>query len=330
MPVRIILIGAVVFLAAWFTVLRPKPETVDVPQVQSAATPQSGLGRAVDKAKVAAGKAVDKATATSTPAPATAATTTTTAPAPTPAPAPPVAIPAEALAKLPSDVAGALKDRKVLVLGVFADDPKAWRPLADDDRYVRNALRKTNRYDGDVFVKHVGISKLSTYGPLVNDLHVTQSPSVVLIGPDLKGTVLTGYADRVALNQAIADVRRSSITPTITDTYLRTANKICGRYETRYTRWSRPTIRGAKADKAAGKSMVAIIRQYRREIARTPAPTKWKGLKAKWVKVMTMRENAAAAVVNGKTATFDSRAARSLDQAFDAAGLTDCTFIRRS
>src|SRR5262245_23660600 len=129
MPVRIILIGAVVFLAAWFTVLRPKPESVDVPNIETAATPQSGLGRAVDKAKAAAGKAVDKAVATSTPAAATSTTTTTPAPTATPA-APPVDIPAEALAKLPSDVAGALKDRKVLVLGVFSDEGKPWRPVA--------------------------------------------------------------------------------------------------------------------------------------------------------------------------------------------------------
>ena len=53
MPVRILLIGAVVFLAAWFTVLRPKPESVDVPNIKSAATPQSHLGKAVDKAKAA-------------------------------------------------------------------------------------------------------------------------------------------------------------------------------------------------------------------------------------------------------------------------------------
>src|SRR4051812_34911768 len=221
MPVRILLIGAVVFLAAWFTVLRPKPASFDTPPVKTAATPQSGLGKAVDKAKAVAGKAV----ATATPASTTSASPTTAAPTATPAPAtPPVAIPAETLAKLPSDVAGALHDHKVLVLGVFADKAKPWRPMADDDRYVRNALRKTNRYDGAVFVKHVAISNLSTYGPLVNDLHVTQSPSVVVIGSDLKGTVLTGYADRVALNQTIADARRTSISPTITDSYLRQAN----------------------------------------------------------------------------------------------------------
>src|SRR5262249_5433417 len=154
----------------------------------------------------------------------------------------------------------ALKDRKILVLGVFADDPKTWRPLADDDRYVRNALRKTNRYDGQVFVKQVGISELSTYGPLVNDLHVSQSPSVVLIGPDLKGTVLTGYADRISLNQAIADVRRASIDPAITDSYLRQANQLCGRYETRATRWSLPTVRGKVPERASYVRIEAIVK----------------------------------------------------------------------
>ena len=94
-----------------------------------------------------------------------------------PAAQPPIAIPAEELAKLPKDVAAALKERKILVLGVFADGATEWRPMADDDRYVRNALRKTNRYDGDVVVKQVAVSKLSTYGSLVNDLDVNQSPS---------------------------------------------------------------------------------------------------------------------------------------------------------
>ena len=79
--------------------------------------------------------------------------------------------------------------------------------MADDDRYVRNALRRTNRYDGDVVVKHVDISKLSTYGALVNDLHVNQSPTVVVIDRELKGRVLTGYVDRISINQTIADAR---------------------------------------------------------------------------------------------------------------------------
>ena len=72
-------------------------------------------------------------------------------------------------------------ERKVLVLAVLSKDAKPWRPVADDDRYVNNALKKTNRYQGDVVVKRVAFDNLSTYGPLVNDLDVGQSPSIVVI-----------------------------------------------------------------------------------------------------------------------------------------------------
>ena len=130
------------------------------------------------------------------------------------------------------------------MLGVFADEATNWRPMADDDRYVRNALKKSNRYDGEVFAKNIDLAQLSTYGPLVNDLGVTQSPSVVVIDRNLKGTVLTGYVDRIAINQAIADARRASIDPAIEDEFLRSANELCARFKLRYSRFSGPTIHG--------------------------------------------------------------------------------------
>ncbi len=146
MPVRILLIGAVVFLAAWFTILRPKPAAVDAPQLTqttttapaATSTPETALGRAVAKAKAVA-------VATSTPAAAgtqTQTQTATTAATATPTPVPAVNVPAEELAKLPKDVAGALTSHKVLVLAVLSDEISKIRPLADDDRYVRNSLRQ--------------------------------------------------------------------------------------------------------------------------------------------------------------------------------------------
>ena len=208
---------------------RPPTTSTTTTTPAATSTPQTSLGKAVDAAKKAAG-AKTEATATATPATGTA---TTSAPDVKAEPAAAAAIPAEALAKYPKDVARALKARKVLVLGVLSEDAKPWRPLADDDRYVRNYLKHVNRYDGQVFVKPVGLDKLSTYGTLVNDLGVTQSPSVVVIDRNLKGTVLTGYVDRVAINQVIADARRDSISPNITDAYLRKANALCGHLETR-------------------------------------------------------------------------------------------------
>jgi hypothetical protein len=242
-----------VFLAAWFTVLRPKGEaTVPPPTTTTtappAATPQTGLGRAVDAARKVAGKAA--ATTAQPAATAAAGTTATKATTSTPnvkvEPAAISAVPAEALAKLPTDVAGALKARKVLVLAVLSKDAKPWRPVADDDRYVNNALKKTNRYKGDVVVKRVAFDNLSTYGPLVNDLDVSQSPSVVIIDRDLKGTVLTGYVDTVSINQAIVDARQNSIHPNVSNDYLRDINSLCTNWETKARTWSHPTVDGKK------------------------------------------------------------------------------------
>jgi hypothetical protein len=342
-PVRILLIGAVVFLAAWFTLLRPK--AAEVPPLTTStttttpvatSTPQTGLGKAVAAAKSAAGKAV----ATATPATG-AATTTTTQPEPKAQAPATAAIPAAALAKLPKDVAGALETRHVVVLAVLADDAKPWRPLADDERYVRNALRKVNRYDGKVFVKQVPAAQLSTYSSLVNDLHVTQTPSVVVIDRNLKGKVLTGYVDRIAINQAIVDARRDSIEPDVGDDYLRQSNALCGHYENRATRWSLPTVRGQKPLTAAYQRAVVGIRKYRREIARTPAPAKYRALKKQWLKVMATTELRAVALTKAsKTSKFaddtkadaiwSERDFAKLDRMFDKAGLTDCASNRRS
>jgi hypothetical protein len=341
-PVRILLIGAVVFLAAWFTLLRPK--AAEVPPLTTSttttttpvasATPQTGLGKAVDAAKRAAGQPA----ATAAPATAPATTTTPDPKAQTPAAA---AIPAAALAKLPKDVAGALTERKVLVLAVIADDATRWRPLPDDERYVRNALRTVNHYHGQVLVKQVPASKLSAYGSLVNDLNVNQTPSVVVIDRDLKGKVLTGYVDRIAINQAIADAHRSSTEPDITNAYLRQANALCGHFDTRVERWSFPTVNGKKPLTAAYERGVVLIRKYRREIARMHTPARYRGLKQQWLKVMAGHERRAAALAkasktskladdNKADAIFSEQDYAKLDRQFDKAGLTDCVSNRRS
>jgi hypothetical protein len=339
-PVRILLIGAVVFLAAWFTVLRPKPAAIEpvTTPTTTTTTPATGPGKAVDAAKTAAAEASAAAKARagetqSTPGTATAPATTTTAPtakAETPSP---IAIPADTLAKLPKTVAAALETRKVLVLAVFGDEATRWRPLADDDRFVRNALRDVNRYDGQVLVKQIPAGKLSGYGPLVNGLDVNQTPSIVVIDRDLKGKVLTGYVDRVAINQAIADARRDSIEPDIKDSYLRQANEICGHFETRISRWSHPTARGKKPLKASYARRLGIIRTYRRQIAATAAPAEYRSMKKLWLRVMTVGErNAAVLAKTGKVGKlkYSPRDAAALDRMFNEAGVTDCASNRRS
>jgi hypothetical protein len=288
MPMRILLIGAVVFLAAWFTILKPGGAEEDVAPVQPANT-----------------------------------------------------APADVLAKLPKDVAKAVAARKTLVLGVFNDYAENWRPMADDDRYVRNALKKANRYDGQVLVKHVSVADVSTYGPLVNELDVTQSPSVVVIDRNLKGTVLTGYVDRVAINQAIADARRDSIVPAITDEYLRAANEICARFKLRYARLSGPTIRGKKARDAALDRYVKLGLEYARAVRSTPAPAEWSGLRRQWLDSIITDQAALTLIVESikndnlflflaGVAGLDPDKADALDRRFDEAGVTTCVNHRRS
>jgi hypothetical protein len=342
-PVRILLIGAVVFLAAWFTLLRPKGETVVPPPTASTttttpaatSTPQTKLGKAVDAAKKAAG-AKTEAPATATPATSTA---TTSAPDVKAEPAAVTAIPAEALAKFPKDVSRALKERKVLVLGVLSEDAKPWRPVADDDRYVRNYLKRVNRYHGQVFVKPVGLDKLSTYGTLVNDLGVTQSPSIVVIDRNLKGTVLTGYVDRVAINQVIADARHDSITPNITNDYLRRSNELCTNFDTSADRWSYPTVAGRPALVASYKRALAIVNRYLHAVKRTKAPAKFKRFKAAYVKALTKEQTRwKAAVKASKTkkvsddlatdALLDYDAWDAFNREATKVGATSCAFKR--
>jgi hypothetical protein len=355
-PLRILIAGAFVFLALWFTLLRPKSSDTSAPvaatptpptgNVNTGAPAVTGLGKVVQKAKTtvagaeaSARAAAGEGTATATATPAT-GSATGSATKSTPAPqAAAVAIPADVLAKLPTDVAGALTARKVLVLGVISDDAKPWRPIGDDDRYVGDTLAHLNRYGGDVFVKQVPLGQLATYGPLVNDLGVNQTPSVVVIDRDLKAEVLTGYVDAGAIDQTIADARDRSTNPRISDPYLRRLDDVCGQYFVRIDRWSLPTVSGQQAFNQSLARGRTIFAQYRGAVARIPAPAKWRGLKRQFVRVMdlrvtgfrkgstALRHNDLAGAVNA-VQTFDFAQVRKLDHRFDVAGVTGCSIGR--
>src|SRR3954470_25008996 len=131
---RILLAGAVVFLAVWFTLLRPK--SAEVP-ASTTTTPAGNVnpgqpavsepGKIVEKAKTAATEAEGAAKAAAGETKTTPGTATTTSPD---AKADPVAaVTAEQLSKLPKDVAKAVSGHKVMVLAVLADKGKHWRPM---------------------------------------------------------------------------------------------------------------------------------------------------------------------------------------------------------
>jgi hypothetical protein len=334
-PVRILLVGAIAFLAAWFTVLRPKSATTAPPAATPVATatakPTDAFGKAVAKAKGAVAQS-NAASArdggeTQTPAQAQTGTAAKTAPA-----QPPIAIPAKVLAKLPEDVATALRHRDTIVLGVIADGATDIRPLADDDRYVRRALGQVNRYDGYVLVKRVPVSSLVRYAPLVGNLQVAQTPSIVVIDSKLQGTVLAGYVDPAAIDQAIADARGGAIA----DPYLRKLSLTCTRYYTRVDRWSLPTEPGKAARTASNRDAIGIVDTYRALVARTPAPAQWAGLRLQLLTYLTVRERDLKAVARhgqisaARFRTDNSAGAVALDRSFNRDGVTGCAVDRES
>ena len=223
-PIRILLVCAVAFMAAWMLFLRPKDEAVAPVAVTPtpATTPPVAAGGA--DADSLAGKTVEKANDTTAAQDARAeelaggtATTTTPGTADDPsivAATPPEEAPAtpepgkltDEVAEaggLPQRVLGALDDKKVVVL-LF------WSPKAPEDRAVRGSLRVVNRHRGKVLTHATHISNIAAYGQITRAADVEQSPTVVVVDRDRKVETLVGYVDRVTIDQAVTDALRNS------------------------------------------------------------------------------------------------------------------------
>jgi hypothetical protein len=226
-PIRILLVCAVAFMAAWMLFLRPK----DGAGTPAAATPTAPTSRPVeaggDKADSFAGKAVEKAneataaqdaraeelaggageTAASTPS-ATAVTPSGTAVTPTADPATgakPGKLTKQAAAAggLPLRVLHALADRKVVVL-LF------WSPKAAEDKAVRKALTGIDRHKGKVLAHAAHVKRIAAYGQITRGADVSQSPTVVVVDRNRKVETLVGYVDRSTIDQAVTDALRNS------------------------------------------------------------------------------------------------------------------------
>jgi hypothetical protein len=254
------------------------------------------------------------------------------------APAAP-ALPAAALKTLPKDVAAALRARKILVLGVIANKGNAWRPMADDDVAVRRALKQVNRYHGDVFVKRVSLPEIAGYGPLLANLQVNQTPSVVVIDRDLQGTTIAGYLDLTAINQAIVDARRASTPQLIESDFLHKVNHACAQSAMLFTRFPLPADRIER--KTFAKRLFALAAKQRRMFTEVKAPARWKALQARILRDLD-RDNAIAhkmlrdakahdwASFIADYQSIDFNELRGLDRKLDSVGATACVWDRRS
>ena len=248
-PIRILLVAVIGLIAVYMLFLRPKTEeavpvaaapaaTSPVPAKDPNATPSSKPGTAVNqavrgadsasaRADAAAGGAVAEAEGGTVPT-----TTGATATAPTTA-APvngesgvPAPITKKTLATLPKDVRGAVRKHQVLVL-LFYNNRSA------DDRAVRRALNKVNRYGGQVFVDAHWIKSVSRYQAITRGADVEQSPTVIVADRNLKSETLVGYVDAKTIDQAVVDAIRASGGSLIKSPYFRKLDRICASVEQR-------------------------------------------------------------------------------------------------
>jgi hypothetical protein len=282
-PIRILLVCAVAFMAAWMLFLRPSSDAgTPAAETPPATTPVEAGG---EKADSLAGKAVEQANeaaagedtraqqlaagtgeSVATPradatAPATAGATVTKTGAPANAQLPSE----EQLADVPADVRRAFVKRQIVVLGVVSRK-------GADDRSVRKSLGKVDRLHGRVFVKTVPVGRISRYGTITRGSDLSQTPSVVIVDFGFKATTLAGWVDTRTIDQGVVDAIRASgqLYP---DAYLRQVAEECSH--------TIPDIRKLEPSSGAEYSRSiaqysSIVSQFGQNVAALDTPKKWR------------------------------------------------------
>ena len=344
-PIRIVLVAVIGLIAAWMLFLRPKTEEVPAPTPAPATAPGvTGLTNAVDKAKAAskasdeANDKVQKATgeegAAASKAGKAGAKDSAAAQFVTGRELPLEPLTAAETKGLPKKIVTALNDRKVFVVGVFDTKESRWARMATDDRRVRGELDKSNRYHGKVVVSQTSLGGLSKLNAVVGDAGVTQSPAVVVVDRNRQATVLNGFVEVNAINQAIADARRNSTEVRITNPYVRSLNRTCANYELRLSRFNMPA---GRADvKPAARRFDSLLGSYRRGFVSLKAPAAYKPLQRQITTVLNRGQAFSAALHAGRMAKIETTYAAlqasttALDRRFAAAGATTCVGNRKS
>ena len=336
-PIRIVLVAVIGLIAAWMLFLRPKTEEAPAPTPAPATAPGvTGLSNAVDKAKDAsaasdeANDKVQKATGEEGAA-ASKAGKSKDGVAPqfvTGRELPLEPLTADQTKGLPKKIVTALNERKVFVVGVFDTKESRWARMASDDRRVRRELERSNRYNGKVVVSQTSLGELSKLNAVVGDAGVAQSPAVVVVDRNRKATVLNGFVEVNAINQAIADARRNSTEVRITNPYVRNLNRTCANYELRLSRFNMPV--GRSDIKPAARRFDSLLGSYRRGFVSMKAPAAYKPLQRQITTVLNRGEAFSAALHAGRMARIETTfaalqaSATVLDRKFAAAGATTC------
>lgn len=226
-PIRILLVLTVAVLGAYMMFLRPKPveapaETA-APNVQTSAGAVSDPGKAAEAAQgaveAANGQLEAQESADGVDAGESAAATGTTTQSATNGANAAAAAPAVDVKGLPKPIANAIRKNKALVL-LF------WNGKSADDKAVRAALKHVDRWDGRVYVAAAPIKQIAKYGRIARGVDVEQSPTVVVVDPNLKAEMLVGYVDSSTIDQAVIDAFRNT-TGLFTSAYLRKVDRVC-------------------------------------------------------------------------------------------------------
>jgi hypothetical protein len=274
-PIRIVLVAAVALIGAWMLFLRPKTETAAPTPAASATAPGvKGLTNDVAKAK-AASKTSDAANAkiqsatggkdaTATSPSTKSSSSSSTGKAATGA--------AADTAGLPPRVQKALAQKKILVLFFY-------NPKSADDRAVRKAVKKVDRWEGQVVVQAADVNAVSRYAKVAHGADVEQTPTVVVVDRNAKAERLVGYVDTRSIDQAVVDAIRNSGGVLIKDPYLSKINDVC--------RESGQAIFNTPDPTSAGAELRQTVHSYDARVARlvtrfkaVRAPARWRAFKS--------------------------------------------------
>jgi hypothetical protein len=84
-----------------------------------------------------------------------------------------------------------------------------WNPKGAEDAAVRNEVRALAAHGKKIAVHEALASQVATFGSITRGVQVEQTPTVLIINKRDHATALTGLTDAFALEQAIAEARRS-------------------------------------------------------------------------------------------------------------------------
>jgi len=216
---QIALGATLLLLAVWFVALRPKSQNAEeaaapapaqtTPAPVSGAAPGTeGLARAVDKAHQAvttANDAGERAAGNSPDAPAASNGGVKSARTS----AKPAHHSSGGISTKPihthgpvASVRAALRMHKAIAIA-FVDSATA------DSRAVDRELLHVSHFGGRAFTLSVPLADIADYGVITSTVEVTVAPTVVIVDPQRRATMIVGAADRGEIEQRLADALKA-------------------------------------------------------------------------------------------------------------------------